>query len=464
MRRILSLAFMGSLCALIAACADANGGGGGGGGGGGDDLGAGGGGGGGGGGEFDLAGFLSPDLNGCASDTQTAKPLPLDIYLMLDTSGSMSQQTGTGSNAPTKWQAVRTALTSFVNDPASAGIGLGLQYFPIVKPGTTAQTCANDAACGANAPCINNRACAKAGPVQFCKVDADCGGNTKCADLGTCALGGSLCLSAPQYGCAVGPCNYFTLSYCSGRDSCTINDYATPAVDIAPLPGVASAITTSMNARSPDGLTPTAPALSGAIQRAKTYATANPGHTVITVLATDGFPTECTPQDIPTIAASAAAGVSSSPSVKTFVIGVFTQAEQQQATTNLNQIAAAGGTNQAFIINTSQNVAQQFLAALNQIRGASLPCEYTLPVPASGTPDYSAVNVQFTSGMNSAVIGYARSQGMCDPTRGGWYYDVDPASGTPTKVILCPASCTAVKSDPNGRIDIVQGCATTPIF
>jgi len=210
----------------------------------------------------------------------------------------------------------------------------------------------------------------------------------------------------------------------------------------------------------PDGLTPSAPALQGAIDEATSYTAANPDHAVAVVLATDGFPTECTPRDIPSIAAIAASGVSATPSIKTFVIGVFNASEQAQATTNLNQIAAAGGSGSAFVISTAGNVTAAFLMALNQIRGSALPCDYKLPVPMSGLPDYGLVNVEFTSAGITKVVPGVNSASACDPMLGGWYYDVDPNVGTPQKVILCPKSCDTVRADVAGQIDIVQGCAT----
>jgi hypothetical protein len=370
--------------------------------------------------------------------------------------------TGTTQGGGTKWDAVRAAITGFLNDPKSAGLGVGLQYFPLIVPGTTAQSCANDAACGALTPCINNKACAVNGAVTFCQTSADCPGNAACEDVGACAFFPQFACIRGFAGCPAGPCNYFAMSYCAGRDKCTVVDYATPAAPIAQLPAAAGALIGSLNGRTPDGLTPTGPALQGAIDQSKAFATANAGHTVVTVLVTDGFPTECSPQSIPAIAAIATAGVNGTPSIKTFVIGVFTQAEQAQATTNLNQIASAGGTNQAFVITTNQNVTQQFQQALATIRGASLPCDYQLPVPQSGTPDYTKVNVQFTTGAGAvSVIPYVTNAQGCDPQAGGWHYDVDPAGPTkPSKVVLCPASCNVVKADPGGKIDVVQGCKT----
>jgi hypothetical protein len=81
-------------------------------------------------------------------------------------------------------------------------------------------------------------------------------------------------------------------------------------------------------------------------------------------------------------------------------------------------------------------------------------------VPTSGTPDYTEVNVQFTSGGSSKIVPGVANLGACDPMLGGWYYDVSPTNGTPTRVILCPKSCDVVKADTGGKIDIVQGCAT----
>jgi hypothetical protein len=65
----------------------------------------------------------------CGTETQKATLLPLDLYLMIDKSGSMADNN--------KWNNVSTALEDFVNDPASAGIGVGLQYLPFETCTTT---------------------------------------------------------------------------------------------------------------------------------------------------------------------------------------------------------------------------------------------------------------------------------------------------------------------------------------
>ncbi|WP_437486963.1 vWA domain-containing protein [Sorangium sp. So ce1014] len=57
----------------------------------------------------------------CAQTSAAAALMPLDMLVLLDRSGSML-----GS----KWSGVTSALSTFVNDAASAGMNVGLTYFP----------------------------------------------------------------------------------------------------------------------------------------------------------------------------------------------------------------------------------------------------------------------------------------------------------------------------------------------
>lgn len=339
----------------------------------------------------------------CATESKTANPVPLDLFIMLDQSGSMDESLQSGG---TKWTAVTTALKGFWGDPANAGLGVGLQYFPIAAGG---------AACGV-----------------FCNVDADCGA----AACGPCLFG--LCLGGGG----------------GGGDSCAVADYAMAAVEIATLNNAqVNALNSSLNGHSPTTNTPTGPALQGAVNHAKAWAQAHPTHKVAVVLATDGEPTECDPQDIPSIAAIAAAGVNGSPSVPTFVIGVGS------SLANLNAIAVGGGTGSAYIVDTGGNVVQQFEAALAAIQDSALGCEYTIPQPQMGQLDYNKVNVQYTPGGGGApqLIANVATAADCNPATGGWYYDNNAA---PTKIILCDKTCTTVAADQSGKVDILLGCAT----
>ncbi|MCL2450146.1 MAG: hypothetical protein FWD17_14460 [Polyangiaceae bacterium] len=407
---------------------------------------------------------------GCAAESQQAKQLPLDLAFMLDSSSSMSDLAAAGTS---KWSAVVSAVTNFVNDPASAGIGVGLQYFPLIAAGVPA-SCTSGADCGSAGPCVLGLCLSLAGQTNQtiicddvsgcprgmqCAHAAFCSGdpNTICTDLGTsCGMDGN--------GFSIGTCPQtpLTTSTCGRGDSCTAADYATYAVPVAALPGAAAAVITSLGAHSPNGNTPTAAALTGVIDGAQAYARAHPTDTVVAVLATDGQPDECTPTDTAGIAQIAAAGLAGTPSIKTFAIGVFSPNDTAAGTQVLDAIASAGGTGQAFVLQSTGNLGQQFQAALDSIRGASLPCQYALPTPASGTPDFNKVNVQYTAGSGSVTtIPYVETPAQCDATAGGWYYDADPKSGgTPTEILTCAATCTTIKGDSQGRVDVVLGCAT----
>lgn len=345
---------------------------------------------------------------GCASETVDGTGVPLDMYIMLDQSGSMSDSVQGG----TKWSAVTDAINNYMALPASAGIGVGIQYFPLDSGGMM---------CNPNPACF---------------TDSDCG---------------------PQ-GC--GPCFGAIPSVfpgiCMGaldNDSCDIADYEAPDVAIAELPGVAASITASMAAHSPAGGTPTAPALQGAINRAGLHAASNPNHVVIAVLATDGDPTSCTPTDIPGIQALAAGGFNATPSIITFVIGVG------DLEADLDAIAQAGGSNAAFIVDTTQDVEQQFIEALEQIKGTALGCAYAIPVPSMGTPDFDKVNVEWTPpGGEPELFPYVAGPSQCPANGHGWYYnDVSD----PTQILLCPYSCSEVEEgSEGGKIRIVLGCET----
>jgi hypothetical protein len=402
----------------------------------------------------------------CAGETSQAQQIPLDLYLMLDSSGSMMETTGANGSGPSKWTAVTQALTTFFSDPTSAGLGVGLQHFPLLAAGVP-DTCAASSDCpGQTGPCLL-KLCAGLPTLVACNTASDClpHGSGQCVALGQC--GNVYCAPANGGVCSGNgqPCEPVTSSFCMNKDSCQAGDYAAPAVEIATLGGAAAALGNAIGGWSPGGATPTAPALQGALTHAGAWAGANPTHTVVVVLATDGLPTECTPGDIPGIAQLAAQGAAGAPAIKTFAIGVFSPDDiANGAPGNLDQIAAAGGTNQAFLVDTSQNVAQQFLDALDAIRGTKLACEFAVPPAGSaGALDFGKVNVEHTPPGASmpTTIGYVGQAADCDATTGGWYYDVDPsAGGTPTKIIMCPATCDAFSATVGGEIAIRVGCKT----
>jgi hypothetical protein len=224
-------------------------------------------------------------------------------------------------------------------------------------------------------------------------------------------------------------------------------------VEIAPLPGVASKITSSMSGHKPSTDTPTYAALQGAINHATDWSKAHPDHITAVILATDGQPTECDKQDIPSIAQVASAAANGTPKILTFVIGVGSDLA------NLNALAVGGGTNQAYIVDTTGNAQQQFLDALNKIRGTAAGCTYQIPVPTNGgNPNYDEVNVAITPQGGKTIYAYrVKDQASCPATGENWYYD-NPAK--PTQIILCASTCNEVMNAKNDEVDILLGCGS----
>jgi hypothetical protein len=338
-------------------------------------------------------GSSSGDPQACAADPHVAKQVPLDMYIMLDQSSSM--------DSAGKWDAITSAIKIFSAQPGLTDIAIGLQYFPSAKPGIDCK--------------------------EFCASDADCG------SYPNCFLG--ICINCPT-------------------ESCDPVVYATPAVEITPLPAAKNLLFDSILAHKPYGNTPTAPALQGAIQHATEWLGKNPGHAVVAVLATDGEPTTCEPYDTSTLTTIAAQGLAAG--VKTFGIGVF---DTSSGPVLLNAITTAGGTGQAFNLSSSQDVQGDFLKALNVIRGTALGCTYSIPVPTTGEPDFTKVNVRYTpgGGGKAVVFPHYQDKASCPTTGDGWYYD-DPTA--PKQINLCPKTCDEVSADLQGSIEVLLGCKT----
>ncbi len=334
----------------------------------------------------------------CASQTTQAQAGDLDMFIMQDRSFSMSQTTANGDS---KWKVITDAVTSFVNDPQSAGIGAGIGFFGV--------------------------------PVTNGAGGAGGGGGRR--------GGGGFVAS-----------------------SCDPAVYATPDVAIAPLNGNAGAIAAAINGKTPATDTPTEPALQGALDYARAWAGQHPTHKTIVVFSTDGLPNGCN-SSVQGASGIAAAGVSGTPSIPTYVIGVFGSKDcpnglnqQCNVVNNTNAIAKGGGTGTAFIVDTGGNTEGQFLSAMNAIRTANkVGCQYSVPPSPSGqTIDLSRASVRYTpSGGTARDLTWVSSATGCNASSGGWYYD---NVANPGQMLLCPATCTAVQADPMARLDILLAC------
>src|SRR5262245_48139901 len=64
----------------------------------------------------------------CAEDVYRPDPLPIDVFLVVDSSATMGLALQ-GDMTTTKWRAVQAAVSDFIVDPKSKGLGVGIQYF-----------------------------------------------------------------------------------------------------------------------------------------------------------------------------------------------------------------------------------------------------------------------------------------------------------------------------------------------
>jgi hypothetical protein len=268
-------------------------------------------------------------------------------------------------------------------------------------------------------------------------------------------------LNAPEsagIGVGIGYFGYMEV----GQTSCNPADYASAEVPIAPLPGNAQAILSSVNSKQPTGETPTGAAIRGACSYAAQWQSTHPDRAVVVLLVTDGVPeAPLTSQGggcSPTLGDAAAAArecVQATPSLPVYVLGVG------QALQNLTQIAQAGGTDQAHIV-AGGDITAEVLAALNAIRSdAAIPCQLSVPTaPAGQSVDFGQVNIAYCDANDqSETFYYVETESNCDAQVGGWYYD-NPAN--PTQILLCDRSCGTV-SQPGGSLLVAVGCGTIGI-
>jgi Mg-chelatase subunit ChlD len=418
----------------------------------------------------------------CVKQTSVAEPRQVALYMMLDASGSMLDSTGTARN---KWDSVVRAVRGFLSETSDSDLQVGLQFFPLAKPGSRF-TCSVESDCGPDSdgdgisdggPCFL-KTCRSGNKISLCASQSDCPGGSlsnPCIPFGICS--GSD-LSAPTT-CELRPdvtvfcdgnlgvCADFERP-CTNATTCDASAYATPAVDIDLVSQNLALVDFALRARTPQGLTPTAPALQGALDNARAWGRAHPDQTAVVLLATDGLPTECgkdatnqgqgTAAPISEVLGIAASGLSGEVPVRTFVIGVFEPGDKN-GLDNVNEIAKAGGTDRALFIDSSADVDQQFLEALRAIRSGQLGCEFQLPA-SDALLDYFKVNLQFSAGTSSQQLPFVRDAAGCGANPSGWHYDVDPKQSKPSSIQVCPNVCTQIKAAPSASVQLQLGCAT----
>lgn len=249
-----------------------------------------------------------------------------------------------------------------------------------------------------------------------------------------------------------------------GDESCDVDAYATPDVEIDFLSENADALIAAIDENTSEdadgdlfprygGLTPSVPAYQGALTYAKQWAEDHPERPTVVVFATDGYPTDptaaedaCDDTSISTLEDLAEEYVSGEPRISTFVVGIG-------EVSNLKRVADAGGTKNAFFVNDCPTAVEDLAISLKRVANSPALCGFDLPEPPAGqTLDIDEVNMVFTPRNGAPELIYkVPTTGNCG-TKGGWFYD---NANEPTKILVCPQTCSLFGG---GTIEIVVGC------
>lgn len=400
-------------------------------------------------------------LNACTGGSAQGTPGPLDLFMVLDRSGSMDTET----DGVALWQAATGAIRNFVANKGNVGVGFGINFFP------TANGC------------------------DKCRICT--GGSLFGACLGWSDAPYPVCPDRPSASCppstAAAPYIYYSNE--NTGNSCTASTYATPTsiqgLNIATITtgGTSDPVVASVFQRLreviPSGGTPTRPALEGSLSYVATHKASNPTRKHVAVLVTDGLPTGCTTNSVANVATVASTNYAAG--IDTYVVGVGAEpcttnadcsggatcdttrgvCQGGSALANLDTVALSGSGNKykAFMVKLGQP--EGFLDAMNTIRRLSTPCNFVIPAaPGGGSLDYANSQVIVTSRCpSSGACTLAASASATTLTQvanaaacgsgASFYYD-NPAA--PTQVIMCPQACGMVQQDPYGRLDVVYQC------
>jgi uncharacterized protein YegL len=241
------------------------------------------------------------------------------------------------------------------------------------------------------------------------------------------------------------------------NESCLASDYATPPMpwSACPYPQLGQWV---MQLKA-DGLTPSVPALQGAVDACKARLAEVTAQKCAVIFVTDGKPQGmCITQDPKADLGNIAADAYNNAGIAVFAIGFPNLPADGKDV--LNVIAANGGTGKPTVMTGSGGVDQEFVNALNAIRGTALACEYKMPeLPAGKKPTF--VVVRYTPGDGSGAQQLKRKLSKADcGAEGGWYYDNNEA---PEKILLCPGSCAVVQPDAKGKVEVLVMCNEQPM-
>ncbi|HET9954714.1 MAG TPA: vWA domain-containing protein [Polyangiaceae bacterium] len=354
--------------------------------------------------DFNVGGSSEPPLtpdDACVQSRVHTEPIPLDVYIMLDRSGSMNLpqampignttagggDCNVGDTKESRWCNAINALNAFFISPDVQGTRVALQFFPA----GTCQSSSNPLVYG-------------------------------------CCSSGQCCLGAAE---------------------------ATPDVKLGALPAQAEPLRAALNAQVPwADRTPIEAALRGLLKYTSTQIT--PGRQVLNMLITDGGPEGCDSNQ------NSLARLVASYGLPTYVIGTQGAAYSWLEPIAVAGGApahtkhCAGGVSPCHFYDVGSAKADVFVEVLKQIRRSAIACHFAVPPSDVGLVDPTRVKLSFTPANATSATTLKRVDGAsaCG-TGGGFYYDkpLDPSF-----ISLCPSSCDAVRAADGGDMELLVGC------
>jgi hypothetical protein len=333
----------------------------------------------------------------CVAEAVPALPIALDMYLILDRSGSMSPDCNVGSATNSRWCYAINALAGFFAAPTSNGLGVALGFSP---HGTctwtdsthTAQTC-----CSVETEC--------------CRGDDDDDPEVPLAELPGSygALFSKLNeqipngTTSPLEAALLGLTRYTTANKRSERQ----------------MIGV---IVTDGN---PNGCNPSVPYLAGILSNHR----AETGQLtfVIGMTPENEKPTDKIKVNHEVLEQLAIAG---------------------GATPHTTH--CAGGINPCSFYDVGAGESKAFVDALQQIQRSIVGCRFTMPTTDAGLVDPNTFAVEWSSATEATPIRLPRLNSR-DDCGEGWYAEQG-------EFALCDKTCSLLQGNLQVRIDVLAGC------
>ncbi len=333
----------------------------------------------------------------CARSEFVAEQLPVDLYIMMDRSGSMNipmslppateGDCDVGDPLVSRWCYTLNALDGFFTAGNVEETGVALQFFP-------------------------NGTCSETPPIGH-----------------DCCEGGACCAGGPD---------------------------SVPAVPLASLAANRGALVEALNAQSPAGVTtPIEAALRGMVTWTKNNKT--PLRSMAGLLITDGEPTGCS-NNTDLLSAIVAQHLGET-GIPTFVLGMDgakfapleSIAEAGGGTSHTDYCPS--GIMPCHVYNVGDGDPTAFAKALEQIKGAVVQCRFGMPSTDSGVVDPRHLDVVYRHDGGEQVLTLVSAPENCGD--GGYYFD---SSEAPSEVSLCPETCTELRAARASEVILSVDC------